>query len=261
MKITLSLILLVATANFSFSQASKAKPITKPTFALLYINNNNQVCVYGKHKSGTNVSLINLNEKKIINYKTKNSLSEINNDLGEKIQYTVLDNPPPIEELDNFERTAILNGVGRDFEIITSVESNDLIQISLMDSLIKSQNMLAKTLKINAELTDLNEYLEALKDTKPFVQKVTTGSFSFEIIQYPSPATKEGNGPVYIWQNGKIKQLSGQCSRPILVYKYDGNFYLNSSSSCCECGLSAEETFQINKSNFKIVFSDYSYST
>jgi len=263
-KYTLIFFVLLIWSLNGFSQGvTTKKQINKinPTLshALIYTSKNGQVCLYDKQTLGLTVFLVNLKSKSIFTCKTVSIKSEIDEE-GEKITYTTLDKQPSKIEQENLSNTAILNANSTYLKIIEAKQNNKQSYISDLDKKIKQGKYLEKLIKQNAELTPINEYMDSLKLRLPVAYDVLMLGKTITLIEYEMFIGTGTIGPRFLVINSKIFPLSGQCSGRFFFYQLDNRFFINSPSSCCECGLNAEETFEIKDNLVKNIFSDYSYS-
>jgi hypothetical protein len=64
-----------------------------------------------------------------------------------------------------------------------------------------------------------------------------------------------------ILENRKVIPLTAPCSYKYLyVYKFKGKKYIQTGSSCCDCGYVGDQIFLMEKDDIKLVFEDYSFS-
>lgn len=263
-KFSLIIIFLVSLSINGYSQNATAKRNDKKsnsTFshALIYISKKGQVCLLDKQILGSNVTLLNLKSKSIFTCNTVSIKSEID-DHGNKVIYTLLNKQPPESEQEQLSNTAILNADLTNFKIIEAQQNKKNSFISDIDKKIKSGKYLEKLIKQNGELTLVNEYLDSLKLHSPVAYDVMVSGKTSTIVEYDNFMSNDSIGPRFLVINSKIFPLSGQCSGRFFVYQLGNRYFINSPSSCCECGLKAEETFEIKGNSVKNIFSDYSYS-
>jgi hypothetical protein len=137
------------------------------------------------------------------------------------------------------------------YEILPLNEIRDCTSIRDLDQLARASGLLEILLKKNRGAT------YALADLSPAPKVISLGDARIVEYRY-SWAT----GPRVLVLNGKISALTGQCSFPALrAFRLDGKIYIESGSSCCECGISGIELFRITPEGTVLVHSDYSLST
>ncbi len=263
-KYTLIFIFLLSAAINGFTQSASAKKqISKSSasfnHALIYTSKKGQICLLDKQTLGSTVTLLNLNNKSIFTCKTVSIKSEID-EQGEKVTYTTIDRQPPKSEQEYLSNTAILNAKTTDFKIIEAKSNKNQTYISDIDKKIKDEKYLEKIIKENAESTPTQEYLDTLKLRLPVAYDILISGKTITLIEYDNFISTGSIGPRFLVINSKIFPLSGQCSGTFFIYKLDNRYFINSPSNCCECGLNAQETFEIKGNGVKKVFSDYSYS-
>jgi hypothetical protein len=62
-------------------------------------------------------------------------------------------------------------------------------------------------------------------------------------------------------ENRKVIPLTAPCSyKQLFVYEFKGNAYIQTGSSCCDCGYVGDQIFEVGKDEIKLVFEDYSFS-
>lgn len=263
-KYSLIFIFLLSLSINGYSQSvTEKKQISKTTtsfsHALIYTSKKGQVCLLDKQTLGTTVTLLNLNSKSIFTCKTVSIKSEID-ERGEKVTYTTLDKQPPKSEQENLSYTAILNAKTKDFKIIEAQSNKNQTYISDIDKKIKKEKYLEKIIRQNAELTPIQEYLDSLKLHLPVAYDILIDGKTINLIEYDNFMGNGSIGPRFLVINSKILPLSGQCSGTFFIYQLGNRYFINSPSTCCECGLNAQETFEIKGNLVKKIFSDYSYS-
>lgn len=239
---------------------SLSKTASDIKHSLVYRMENGQISLLGKHKPGLPVTLINKNTGVTYIAKTVSVKSEIDQ-MGEKRVFTTINKQPEDSNSENILSTAIIGKAISQIKRLEIAVVNDSQIIKSFDTKIKQGQLLIKLLKENAELTPVNEYLDTLQNILPKVKEVKSSNVQFKIIEYRSPAFEEGTGPRFLYLNAKIIPLTGQCSDDLFIYEFDGRVFITTGSSCCECGLNAEETYEVKKDKLLTLFVDYSYST
>lgn len=263
-KHSFSLILLLLVFVSSYSQTAPAKKQIGGTraplrFSLIHTTTGGKIALLGKHSAGVSVAFLNLSRNSIFSCRTALVKSETS-EFGDKVTYTTLDKQPPNSELENLSNTVVLNGTGTDYEIIRTVRNTDQASIKSIDRSIRDGNFLGKLIRQNAELTPVKEYLAKLKKRLPMAYDLPISDKAIRLFEYTGFIDAETIGPRFLVINSKIFPLSGQCSGKLLIFRFDGRYFINSASNCCECGLNAQETFEIRANTVIKIFSDYSYS-
>lgn len=248
----------VLLSNNSDGQVTKTTNVIK--HALVYYTENGQISLLGKHKSGLPVTLINKITGVTYIAKTVSVRAEMDQ-MGEKRVFTTINKQPEDSNIENILSTAIIGKAISQIKRLEIAVVNDIQIIKSFDTKIKQGQLLIKLLKENAELTPVNEYWDTLQNILPKVKDVKSSIVQFKIIEYRSPAFEERTGPRFLYLNAKIIPLTGQCSDDLFIYEFDGRVFITTGSSCCECGLNSEETYEVKKDKLLTLFVDYSYST
>lgn len=93
-----------------------------------------------------------------------------------------------------------------------------------------------------------------------------------KVVRYPLPhaeiyratynfGSADIEGPRIILINGKMYPLTGWCSYPYLrAFLLNGDYYLETGSACCGCGMTAQVLFGIEREGPVIVHADVSES-
>ena len=137
------------------------------------------------------------------------------------------------------------------YEILPLNEIRDPALIRDLDRLVRSSGLLEMLVKKNRGAT------YALTDLIPPPKVISMGDA--RIVEY---RFSWAAGPRVLVLNGKISALTGQCSFPALrAFRLDGEIYIESGSSCCECGIRGSELFHITPEGAVLVYSDFSLST
>lgn len=227
--------------------------------SLIYTSNSGQLSLLGKHPIGTKVLMLVPSKKTYFTTKVVAVKSEVNQ-VGEKMTYSLLEKQP--YEFDHKEvlNTAIINPSSSELVFVESTENANVSYLSQMHGRLLKEKYLEKSLKKNAENTPVNEYLDTLKSRTPAGFDFTISGKMMTILEYQNMITAGGTGPRYLVIQSRIISLSGQCSGAFYIYRLGTRYYLYSPSHCCECGVSAEEVFELNLNGVKKIFSDYSFS-
>lgn len=241
------------------AQNTGTKASSSRTHSLVYTTNGGELSLLGKHQIGTKVLLLIPSQKKHFATKVVATQSEVNQQ-GEKVNFSQLEMQPFGFDLKDISSTAVINPGSSELVFVDNTENVNVSYLSQMHGRLLREKHLEKSLKKNAENTPVNEYLGTLKNRTPAGFDFTISGKLMTILEYPDMITAGGTGPRYLVIQSRIIPLSGQCSGAFNIYRLGTRYYLYSPSHCCECGLSAEEVFELSVNGVKKIFSDYSFS-
>jgi hypothetical protein len=100
----------------------------------------------------------------------------------------------------------------------------------------------------------------------PIVHRYPIFKMETFIVAYKSFFSDEGDfdfpsGPKAIIINNIAYPLTGWCSYPYMRgFRLDGEYYIESGSRCCECGITIKELFKIKQTGPVEIHSDGSLS-
>lgn len=113
-------------------------------------------------------------------------------------------------------------------------------------------------LKINAGNQNdalLRTYQELLNRNRPVVNQVDIPGRMVYIISYRLDVRT--TGPQVLIEGNKAYPLTGQCSQPrYLVFAIGNRYFLRAGSFCCECGINADQLFELAPGGVKTLLND-----
>jgi hypothetical protein len=132
--------------------------------------------------------------------------------------------------------------------------------ISKTDRLVRNSKALLTLLK-KAQGAILGETKE-LEETNLKVYQVSMPGQKFLIASFEYSNENLGvSGPRLLVINDRVYPLTGWCSYQTLnVFRLEGQYYIQSGSCCCNCGITIMELFRITPEGPMVVLSDESLS-
>jgi hypothetical protein len=134
-------------------------------------------------------------------------------------------------------------------------------RVQSLDKLVRNKNVLEK-LRTKAGMA----WDYKLSRDLPMVHRYPIPKMETFIVAYKTLLSDEGDldllaGPRAIIINNIAYPLTGWCSYPYMrTFRLDEEYYLESGSHCCECGITIKELFKIKQTGPVEVHSDGSLS-
>jgi hypothetical protein len=209
-----------------------------------------KICLLGAFKLGIKVTLLEAKRPKICISKTS--------------EFTVADSvnlmkvsPAAHCGLPNQYGIAILEAKVDSYEIIELEEISDKKKVESMDKLVRVTVVLQNLLEKEQGL--IPGKIDALSDILPKVYRYPIPKIEAFIVAYDKSA--DVSGPRAILINGVPYPLTGWCSYPHMrAFGLNGEYYLESGSYCCGCGITVKELFKIEPTGLVAVCSNDSLS-
>lgn len=156
---------------------------------------------------------------------------------------------------------AVVKTIVRDYERLTPKEISEANQVAKTDRLTRNSGVLSDLLK-KAQGSVPGD-LKELEGTRPRVYLFSLPKADVTVVSYKEgfPENTGVSGPRAVIINGHVYPLTGWCSyRTLNVFRLNGEYYVQSGSCCCGCGITAMELFRITSKGIVEVLSDYSLS-
>lgn len=208
------------------------------------------LCLVGRFKAGTNVSLL---ESEPGNVCTAKTTSRVEKAESSGAYFTRLYGSCKIPK--EFV-VAVLKKPVRDY---LSVHLKEIIiadTASRIDQAIRNSRVLFKLLKKAQDLVPGK--IKELEGIIPKVYEFTLPDSNVFIASYESSRENTGvSGPRVVIINDRHYPLTGWCSFMTLnVFRLNDQHYVQSGSCCCNCGISIMELFRITHKGLVSVVSD-----
>jgi tetratricopeptide (TPR) repeat protein len=215
-------------------------------------------CLLGVVDSGKRVILLHKDKSIVCTARTgkRNDYEDVSG----PISFTEIDDMANCEEPENYS-VAVVNYDVTSYEVIPLQEFTDQAKIKEFDQIVRNTDVLQSLLDKDAGAG--YRVSEDISGDLPRVFRCPIKNTDAYILEYmfvwggASPPV----GPRVMVLNGSVYGLTGQCSHPGLrMFRMNGDYYIESGSSCCECGITGQELFRIDRSGPVRVHSDYSFS-
>jgi hypothetical protein len=247
-----------------FVSATQPASHIKEDFGFLHKckSERNKICLLGEFEKGLFIFLLGTKKPHVCTARTGEHVKD-EFESG-SVSYTELINLVNCENLDDYS----IGYVGKPPEMDT-FDTVSLLEIS--DAALKNE-LAAKVRKTNVlqTLLDQNAGVAGLYKPDKDLNSVP------QVLQYPVPEAKVyiltydltwksdevlPIGPRVVIINDSIQGLTGQCSyKEIRAFTMRGEYYIESGSHCCECGITGQELFKIEGNKIKHVYEDFSFS-
>jgi hypothetical protein len=238
----------VALQFFTLSIDAHAVKKSNFAFAVSYGQESSQrLCLVGKFKAKIKVTLLSsLSGSKKVCAATTSQWEELDTGNGYLTELT-----GSCETPDGYD-IGILRQPVKDYEKLSLKEVTNTETVSKVSRIVMSSKALL-----------------ALREKKE-MGSIELGGATLRVYQVPVPGLhiliasfeySKDNGPRIIVINDRIYPLTGWCSFPTLnVFRLEGQHYISSGSSCCECGIIVHELFRITPKGPVTVLADASFS-
>jgi hypothetical protein len=224
----------------------------KPLYALTYWRNDT-LYLFGKFDSGLTVTLINNKDRML--FKTTTDFYQLpSDDMNSEIGLTNINSQPKTDNWKDFEYS-ILTDIPSDYVVL---DSNKYVDISIrrVDSLIRKTTIIENLLEKSGQKESM-EY--SIGTSLPTVKSYDINGFPLYIISYKY--FDGPNGPRIVQYQDKLFPLTGQCSYDkIYVYRLNSRYYIQSGSTCCGCGYTVFQIFEITEHLIKLIYDDDSFA-
>jgi len=224
-------------------------------YSLIY-SVGDSVYLFGKHKLNQTVTIVDNKAGELTESKTTGYMVYSDDAIGSIVLTRI--SPQPKSKNQAYSIVTFSNKpLDYKIEEQKNILNSDLI-IST-DSLIRSTVLLDELMKRNGDGNIQSD--SVLKGVLPEIVKVTANDFEYFIASYRIYDNSTIGPRLAIMQDKKVIPLTGQCSFEYLfTYFYNGKSYIQTGSSCCDCGIIGEQIFEVAREDIKPVFQDYSFS-
>jgi hypothetical protein len=212
--------------------------------------------LFEKHKLNQTLTIVDNNAGDLTESKTTGYIVYHDDAIGSIVLTRISPQPKSKKEI-NCIATFSSRPLDYKIEEQKNLLNEDLIKSS--DSLIRSTEFLQELMKRNGDGNVQSDSL--LEGVLPELVKVTANDFEYYIASYKIYDNSTIGPRLALMENKKVIPLTGQCSYEYFyTYFFNGKNYIQTGSSCCDCGIIGEQIFEVVKENIKPVFEDYSFS-
>jgi len=207
-------------------------------------------CLLGKYPQNLKVTLLEIDQAEIWTSYTREPIDY----QGEISSFSVTPvfSAPRCGE-GRYYGIAILDSIITNYEIVKLERISDDKKIQSLDRIVRSTTVLEK---LRTNITKETYEPEGLPEVFLYpMPEIETFVVSYE-GGYPGIF-----GPRVVLINGSAYPLTGWCSYPYMgSFRLNGDYYIESGSLCCECGITLMELFRIRPTAPVKVHSDGSLS-
>ncbi len=249
----------------SHASESAGKPQIQPKHDFAFVidcdwtRKESNICLLGKYKPGIQVTLLEVGQPRTCLSKTKEAVDQKDH-LGDTLySFTRISPVAQCREVDLYS-IAVLGSRISSYQIVKLDEVTDKKKVRSLDKFVRNKNVLEKLR--NTEAGGAEDY--ELSEDLPIVYRYPIPKMETLIVSYKTRLGEGGpevGGPRTIIINNIAYPLTGWCSYPyIRTFRLNGEYYLESGSACCECGIRIQELFKIKQTGPVEVHSDGSLS-
>lgn len=250
----------------SHASQSAGKPQIQPkhNFAFVIVcdsaSRESNICLLGKYKSGIQVTLLEVGQPRTCISKTKKAI-DYKDHLGDTLYSVTMVSTAKECGDASLYGIAVLGSRITSYQIVKLDEVTEKKKVQSLDKFVRNKNVLEKLR--NTEAGRAAEDYELSEDL-PIVHRYPIPKMETLIISYKTRLGEGGPevaGPRTIIINNIAYPLTGWCSYPYMrTFRLNGEYYLESGSCCCECGIRIQELFKIKQTGPVEVHSDGSLS-
>ena len=237
---------------------AKARVQPKHDFAFViecdWTKKTSNICLLGKYERGIRATLLEIEKSRVCVAKTEES-GDYEGPVVGHLPFTMISGPK-CQDPDLYS-IAVLNHPVGNYQLLQLQEVINKNKVQDLDKFVRSRLVLEK---LRTKAGKAEEY--ELSNELPIVHRYPIPKLEAFIVSYKKvicdELTVEGvRGPRAIIVNGVAFPLTGWCSYPYLrAFRLDGQYYLESGSNCCDCGITIKEIFQIKSTGPIEVHSD-----
>jgi len=215
------------------------------------------ICLLGKHKAGVPVSLFNVKRSRLCFAKT--TKSSYNNGELWRFYFTKVIPEDQCDSPDLYSVAVLGPGVST-YQVLQLKEITDEQIIKPLDDAVRRTTVL-ESLRMKAQGLIAGEISEIQSDL-PKLFHYPNPKIGTAILAYDESGDENNvSGPRVILVNGVPYPLTGWCSYPYMrAFRFNEEYYLESGSCCCGCGITIKELFKIEPAGLIEVHSDGSLS-
>ena len=228
--------------------------LSVPKFEFIYLFGESMT-ILEEHKPGIPITLLEIGKPRLCKTKTGEILKEYSDYLGVTILYTKLLPAADCGFVMDYSLSVVRNKVEQyDIIPVTMVEDERLARS--LDRKIKATDVLQKLLLRSG---GIKYEVQTLKP--PVVYRYAFPGLSVYVVQYGFKKRPGLIGPRVVVIDDSIYPLTGQCSYSHLRgFRLNSDYYIETGSSCCDCGITGQEVFQITPTSVELVFKDFRLS-
>ena len=218
-------------------------------------------CLLGNYRAGLSVTLLEKRRSKSCITKTEGR-KEYEGYWGASGSFPVTKlSMTDTCSLANLYSLAILKSQISDYEILVLEEILDREKIKSLDTFVRSTTIL-EDLRTKAQGIVAGEISE-IENELPKLYRYPIPEIEVLIVAYDESKNEDYccSGPRVVLIKGTPYSLTGWCSYPFMrIFRLNEEYYLESGSACCGCGITIKELFKITKKGPVKVHSDGSLS-
>ena len=212
------------------------------------------ICLLEKHKVGAPVSLLEVKTSRVCSART--SKNNHHDWAGRQLIFTEV-TPSDHCALPDSYSISILGPVIGTYELLRLEEITDAVIIKSIDNVVRHTTVL-ESLRMKEQPGQISE----IESKSPRLFRYPHPNIGTYILAYNESDDEQNvSGPRVILLNGVPYPLTGWCSYPYMrAFRFNQEYYLESGSCCCDCGITLKELFRIDSSGLVDVRRDSSLS-
>jgi hypothetical protein len=222
----------------------------------------NKICLLGKFERGIPTTLLEIGRSKTCVVKTEEG-GDYEGPVTGSFSYTAVS---PLSECGDASLygVAVLGSRITNYRIVKMEEITDRGKVQSLDRLVRKKNVFemyrgraqgmgAEDYQISKDLPIIHRY--PIPNMETFILSYKT------LLGYEGEADDVARGPRVIIVNKIAYPLTGWCSYPYMrAFCLNREYYIESGSHCCECGIAVNELLKITRKGPVEVYSDGSLS-
>ncbi len=222
----------------------------------------NNVCLLGKFERGIPTTLLEIGKSRTCVVKTEEG-GDYEGPVTGSFSYTEVSSSTKCGDASSYS-VAVFGSRITSYRIVKMEEITDKRKVQSLDKSVRNKNVLemyrgraqgmgAEDYKIPKDLPIIHRYP---------IPKMETFIVSYKtLLGYDGGFANVARGPRAIIVNKIAYPLTGWCSYPYMrAFCLNGEYYIESGSHCCECGIAVNELLKITKKGPVEVYSDGSLS-
>lgn len=261
------LICFLPTTLLANSQASQSfrKSQAQPRYDFAFVidcewtKKKSNICLLGEYKRDTQVTLLGKGTSRTCSAKTEET-GFYEGEITGHFSFTTVSTTTECGDADLYS-LAVLGSRISSYQIVKMEEITDKRKVKSLDKSVRNKNVLEK---LRTKAGDAEGY--ELSNESPEVYRYPISKMETFIVSYKTLFPCSGgsdvtSGPRAIVINSIAYPLTGWCSHQYMrAFRLDWEYYLESGSHCCECGITINELFKIKQTGPVEVHSDGSLS-
>jgi hypothetical protein len=150
---------------------------------------------------------------------------------------------------------AIINEEVKSYSLLQLKKIDDQRTISRLHELVLSSNVLKEM--VHRAQDEIDGDYSAIVQRPPNIYQYPIAKVNAYIVEYGS----SGNNPRVIVLADKIYPFTGWCSYEYMKsFNLNGRYYIESGSSCCTCGGTSMELYEVKPGSVRLVHEESSLS-